>query len=463
MTQLDARPRSCAEANPYETEAAEALIKEARRRKRRRRSIRAGAFAVVAAIGLGLGPFIFGGGGHAASPSRDTNSGPIPFGSCVNCTARSSAKALARGHWVTFPGGPLQPRVGQVGLWTGDQLLVWGGESSNGQSGYQDGATFNATTDRWRLLPKGPLSARANAAAVWTGTVALIWGGSVGAADSPVSGGASYDPSTRTWRRLPTAPLSPRQSADAFWTGRQMIVFGGYALSSVHALPSGATYTPSTKTCTKIPPFPLAGTNGIPISTVAVWMGQQLIAWTSVEQTRTCGLNCHGLMTAELAAAWTPGSSTWQRLSTPPSGVSTSSATAIWTGTHVVLANGSSCPPGASCPAPFGAEGANVYLPGSSRWSSTPRSIVLRGDGPTVWTGRTLLTVDMNDAEIGGTSATVHPGDGAVYDASRKRWIPLPKAPKSDLLSLTDVWTGSSFLLWGEGSSSNVGEVLISK
>jgi hypothetical protein len=54
------------------------------------------------------------------------------------------------------------------------------------------GATYDPATNRWRPFVPGPLSSRTLHTAVWTGQEMLIWGGTGG--ETPVADGASYRP-----------------------------------------------------------------------------------------------------------------------------------------------------------------------------------------------------------------------------------------------------------------------------
>ena len=69
---------------------------------------------------------------------------------------------------------------------------------------------------RWHTLPPAPITARSQAAGVWTGHDLLVWGGST--STTSYADGASYDPAQRTWTRLPAAPhrrsLSSRVRVD---------------------------------------------------------------------------------------------------------------------------------------------------------------------------------------------------------------------------------------------------------
>src|SRR3989442_3042254 len=71
-------------------------------------------------------------------------------------------------------------------------------------------------------------SARSGHMAVWTGTEMIIWGGD----DNT---GRRYNPATDTW--TPTSTInapSARSNHTAIWTGKEMIICGGF----VRSLPS---------------------------------------------------------------------------------------------------------------------------------------------------------------------------------------------------------------------------------
>jgi N-acetylneuraminic acid mutarotase len=78
-----------------------------------------------------------------------------------------------------------------------------------------------------------------NHAAVWTGSEMLVWGG--GGRNSSgglinLNSGGSYDPLTDSWKALSTtnAPAG-RLNPGAVWSGHEMLVWGGFI--------NGATYT----------------------------------------------------------------------------------------------------------------------------------------------------------------------------------------------------------------------------
>jgi len=46
----------------------------------------------------------------------------------------------ATGRWEAVAGGPLAPRFMQSAVWTGHELLIWGGTA--GDTALADGASF---------------------------------------------------------------------------------------------------------------------------------------------------------------------------------------------------------------------------------------------------------------------------------------------------------------------------------
>ena len=115
------------------------------------------------------------------------------------CAAGARApRAGAEESWRRLAAGPLSPRVRHSGVWTGDELVIWGG-GPFGRRPLADGAADPAA-DRWRWLPPAPLAGRSGHAAVWTGTELLVWGGATGedcVDGCPRADGLAYRPGPR--------------------------------------------------------------------------------------------------------------------------------------------------------------------------------------------------------------------------------------------------------------------------
>ena len=79
----------------------------------------------------------------------------------------------------------------------------------------------------WRRLPKGPLGVREQYASVWTGSELLIFGGH-GGDTSATPTAAALDPRTRSWRKLKAfdSIIGLGTVNGALWNGREAFVSG---------------------------------------------------------------------------------------------------------------------------------------------------------------------------------------------------------------------------------------------
>ena len=120
--------------------------------------------------------------------------------------------------------GFLEARVLPVFAWTGKELLVWGGITPDLKRTFGDGARYDPATDRW-----SPMKRDANAPAVWgskavwTGSEMIVWGGSLRNGDDEINQvtrhGAVFDPVKDAWRPMsiegaPARPLLSRCGLD---------------------------------------------------------------------------------------------------------------------------------------------------------------------------------------------------------------------------------------------------------
>jgi hypothetical protein len=141
-------------------------------------------------------------------------------------------------------------RHSHTAVWTGSEMIVWGG-FDNVVGWSNTGGTYNPSTDSWTTTSRANApDGRTDHTAVWTGTEMIIWGGD----DAVVSGkntGGRYNPSTNTWTATSTtnAPTA-RAGHTAVWIGSQMIVWGGFG--GVATSNTGGRYDPVTNTWTAI-------------------------------------------------------------------------------------------------------------------------------------------------------------------------------------------------------------------
>ena len=192
---------------------------------------------------------------------------------------------VLKDEWTAMnTNGAPRGRRGNSAVWTGKELVVWGGfgwkvppRSEDGYLG--DGGRYNLQTGEWSPVSTNDAPrARSGHVTVWTGTEMIVWGGSSEAGHT--NDGAVYDPEANSWSVMATeeAPTA-RADAVAVWTGREMIVWGGRATGlqgqSV-ALNDGARYDPSANKWTALEDEVLAYAR---FGHTAIWTGTDMIIW----------------------------------------------------------------------------------------------------------------------------------------------------------------------------------------
>jgi hypothetical protein len=117
-------------------------------------------------------------------------------------------------------------------------MIVWGGFTFPPVAFQTNtGGRYNPGTDSWVATSlMSPPTKRYNHTAVWTGNEMIVWGGTgcVDPADPSCQAmgylgtGGRYDPSANSWLATSsTNALSAREPGAAVWTGSEMIVWGG--------------------------------------------------------------------------------------------------------------------------------------------------------------------------------------------------------------------------------------------
>lgn len=303
----------------------------------------------------------------------------------------------------------LEGRSGAASVWTGKELLVWGGLTSQNEW-LADGAALDPATNRWRPLPKAPIAARSYPAAVWTGKEMLVWGGYSG--EARFVDGVAFNPETNRWRMIASNPFGGVMRPAVAWTGREMLVF-----SSTNGPPAASAYDLRSDSWRRLPPPP--GLLVMPYPQV-VWTGNQaiLVLWPD-DSTRGAGPTSagpSGTVAARPDAGTSPPSS-------PP-------------GTP---------PPLTAPPLPTGGgPNSNMFLvsysPESDQWSRLPEVALRDGGIPSlVWTGREVLLLQSKLPVL-------------AFEPKQQTWrsgAPMPENPT--VWSDSPVWTGRLALLWAGG------------
>jgi N-acetylneuraminic acid mutarotase len=318
---------------------------------------------------------------------------------------------------LSTQGAPL-PRRAATSVWTGTEMIVWGGYSNTGPTQVlATGARYAPATDTWVPLPDaGAPAGRGGHTAVWTGSEMIIWGGSV-TFGQPVIGGR-YRPQSNAWLPMPSSGANDgRSQHTAVWTGTEMIVWGGYP-----ALDTGERYDPVANTWTPLP------TTGAPAGRAlhtAVWTGDAMIVWGGNAGASGADLATGGVF--RLASGWTPTST----LNAPSRRRDHS---AIWTGSEMIVWGGSDLGDGGR------------YDPATDSWRvggvSTTNAPQARSRHSAVWTGSRMI---VHGGEDRGAQPIV---GGGRYDPVSDSWTPVARTP-TERTNHTAVWTGSEMIVWG--------------
>jgi hypothetical protein len=353
------------------------------------------------------------------------------------------------GGWGGLPDAPIPARSEYEAVWTGSEMIVWGGYDSSGN--LADGAAYDPATHRWTTLPPAPLAPRAGPVGVWTGKEMLVFGGS---SDSSFSDGAAYDPAGNSWRSLAPIPSSlggnlTATGSYAVWTGSRMVVWGFFGNSRQGAHGGSldaATFDPTSNTWTIGTRAPVEA----PLGGDAFWTGKEMLVWgvasypATVEQADSTGggnVAARPAGSQDVGVAYNPATQTWSLLPKAPlEQTGAGSMLAAWTGRELVVGGGD---------LRHGyAKDAAAYNPSTGEWHRLPDAPVgFTGNDnyPDVWTGTSVISFE--DGVAGGRPLLLDPLSG--------RWHLGAPAPIPGRLEAEETWAGTQALVWGGGRAEN--------
>jgi hypothetical protein len=319
----------------------------------------------------------------------------------------SSASASVRG--MPKAGQPSLPRFGHSQVWTGEQLIIWGGARGEGRSRktLASGGSYRPGQGRWYALPsQGAPSARFGHTAVWTGEEMIVWGG-MSAGGTRMNSGARYNPVTRTWTPISgTEAPSPRAGHTAVWTGEEMIIWGGDLITADTSLnggdsSAGAAYNPITN---QWRPISMDGAPTPRIGHAAVWTGKYMAVWGGTQVWRERGAWYRYHAGQKTGALYDPQQDTWQSIMPD------------WTYQSYIDA-------------------------------TQDRADLLETSADLVWTGSKLIAFPLNGSLRSWWQA------GGIYDIESGEWTRISTAGAPGVRPYGVVWTGQRLV--AIGSSGN--------
>lgn len=297
-------------------DAVEAAVPSAEARKPRDRRpflLAAAALVLVACVGAGVWALRADDGAEDDGPVVDTTDVPP-----------------VEAGWQTLDPGPLEPREGAAVVWTGEELVVWGGTRTETGVGFADGAAFDPASGEWRTMSSPPVDRGGLAGGVWTGEEVLVWSAEIDGERDDLADWTvlAWDPATDQWRaagerclvgnevrRCPVAMPDRSWGVGALepvWTGEEILDIG-----------IGAAYDPASDVWRTLPERPIQGTAG-----AAAWTGDALVILVA---NRSDASYPPG---ESVALAYEPDTDRWEAL--PPTGVGENGVDLTWDGRHLV-------------------------------------------------------------------------------------------------------------------------------
>jgi N-acetylneuraminic acid mutarotase len=333
-------------------------------------------------------------------------------------------------NWTatTTTNGP-EGREEHTAVWTGSEMIVWGGITTWPGGYLNTGGRYDPSTDSWAAVGGTSPVQRNIHTAVWTGSEMIIWGGIDEFSFLSTIGGR-YDPGTDSW--TPTSTINApdgRWGHDAVWTGSEMIVWGGVD-ESANPVNTGGRYGPGADSWTN------TSTTNAPEARYnhrLVWTGSEMIVWGGFHDTAGHGVNTGG--------RYDPGTDSWTATSTTNAPAGRGQYRAVWTGGEMIVWGGCSNDPSYECLNTGGR-----YNPGPDSWTATTtiNAPSARGSHAAVWSGNEMIIWGGNDQNL------LFLDTGGRYDPSTDSWTATSttNAPVARFRQ-AGVWTGNEMVIWG--------------
>ena len=346
---------------------------------------------------------------------------------------------LAANNWtpISLGGAPLR-RFGHSAAWSGAEMIVWGGQYAEGnldivRSNFNNGARYSPSLNSWAPISTvGAPAARFRHDAVWAGNRMVVWGGTDGT-NGLFDSGARYFPTANAWSNMTfSSRPAGRTGHTTLWSGSEMIVWGGFneVLRDL-----GGRYHATNDVWTPTPP---TGERSERSGHTEIWTGNEVLVWGGFDGDRY--LNTGG--------RYVPSLNLWTPITTngAPSGRVTHSA--VWTGSEMIV---------------WGGVGPNFlntgarYNPATGLWTAmtTSGAPTARNGHAAVWTGTQMVVWGGLDGALVNTGARYNPANN-TWTATSTNGAPAART------GAPGVWTGTEMLVWGGIGGSVASESALS-
>jgi N-acetylneuraminic acid mutarotase len=353
--------------------------------------------------------------------------------------ARPQATQREPDTWRVISESPLGLGYGYKGVWSGKEMLVWGGSRLDKDTlvaeSKRDGAAYNPRTDSWRKIPPAPIPGGGGYSVTWTGTEMVVWGDPDPGRSTHGNRGAAFNPETNEWRGISAGPLTGRSGHLAVWTGAEMVVWGGHLTTSERERydGAGAAFDPDTNQWHRLPKGPLpAGYDAM-----GAWTGREVLVMAT-----PMGNDPEDYPKFAQLAAYDPLSDSWRSLARPPHIAYVSPPVAYMDGKLNVLSLGGTVD-GEANGYDRDYETGGIYDYAADEWM--PHS------DPPQRPNQTWEQTAMGEEIV---------IDALAYRPSTDTWRTLPEFPLREREFPVVVWTGTELIVWG-GAKEPRGNVIV--
>ncbi len=313
-------------------------------------------------------------------------------------------------------------------VWTGEKMFVWAGKSHDINTYYNTGGLYtppaSSAKNSWTVTTiTGAPGPRSYHSVVWTGSKVIVWGGNIG--NAAYDDGAAFDSVTNSWSSLASldAPTA-RFNHTAVWSGNKLLIWGGQLANST-VINSGGSYDIATNTWSEMTTTSALSARW---GHSAIWTGSRMIIWggtDSLNQQQITG------------SSYNPVTNVWTSLAIAGAPTGRRNHSAIWSGSEMIIFGGGSY---------YNTGGR--YNPTTDSWTTMSTTLAPPGRlyFSSVWTGDKMIA-------WGGTDGTNSLNSGGIYNPANNTWTTTSttSAP-SERNGHNMLWTGSRMIVWGGGS-----------
>jgi hypothetical protein len=331
-------------------------------------------------------------------------------------------------------------------VWTGKEMIVIGGYEDATQTSLQSIRAYDPRSDSWRSLEvPQEFGARHDAAAVWTGKEVLIWGGfrKNGNSTEWAYSGILLNPETGSYRSVKTPEFwSPKASTwewdprqTLIWTGDKAIVWGGVDSKTNDPLGAILTISESGATWKRMNVSSEWAPQRIGAHS-AIWTGEKMVIWGGYAGTSDASRSI-----TNTGGIYSLRDDSWEPTVQTGAPSARASHQAVWTGSKMIILSGG----GVSSSIDLRSTGGSYDIEKGTWVNYTNELLVERTGHKAIWNGEEILLV-------GGKSTRLRTYFGEVFafNPATQRWRILGSSVTPSARSNPSIiWTGSSAIVWG--------------